>query len=193
MSKPQGMCVLKLVNKYRSEGGERRRGFPYKKKRGKIKCLRRLETCSHQLHFEQQFWFLLLPADLFLLPLCCRNNRLFIISCSKTFFFNIKKKIQKHPTPNSTQIPISPYFHQRIFGASLPWLPPSVATHCFILPCNSCTTVLLVTPPLLSVCWLSGAWSVGGGADEDKDRGGGGVSQCRGHIRHHYGGQEDSG
>lgn len=31
---------------------------------GYIKCSRRLETCSHQLHFMQQFWFLPPPPQI---------------------------------------------------------------------------------------------------------------------------------
>lgn len=119
MSKPQGMCVLKLVNKYRSEEGGKE-GVSIQKK-GKIKCLRRLETCSHQLHFEQQFWFLLLPADLFLLPLCCRNTSYSSSLVLRPFFSTLKNTKTPH-TKNSTQIPISP-----CFGASLP-PPQSVPT-----------------------------------------------------------------
>lgn len=93
--KPQGMCFFffKSVNKYRSEG-ERRWGF-----HTKIKCLSRLETCSHQLHFKQQFWFLHHLLNVSLSPLWSWNT-CFFISCSKAIFQHKKKT--SHQIPNKS-------------------------------------------------------------------------------------------
>lgn len=62
--KPQGMCVLKSVNKYRSEGGEEMDGVSYKKNQV-FETTGNLQSPATLYSFG----FLLLPADLLPPPL----------------------------------------------------------------------------------------------------------------------------
>lgn len=100
------VCIFNLVNKYMSRGCGG--GFPYKKWREEIKCLRRLETCSHQLHINKQFWLLLHRWSPPVPPHPRNRNPSFFFSfksSSKAIFqqykMQKKRKKRKHLTPNS--------------------------------------------------------------------------------------------